>query len=239
VAQFLGWTKKNGTIFRPNFACETAFKAMEMIDSGLLGEADLKGLTRSQMNTLVSGQASIYRAAAKNAKREREDAERARQRATTTSDEQDRRRLEKQAETHVEQAERFEQDAKAKPVQFAKEASEKFRAGEGVRQVEHRAQEMRPTVLAEPKLHEVDDFARRLGAKLLRIAHGDDDLSGDVAFLKKNRQDLSDHAADELCQSFEALIYRLGRMKKAFQISTGSQDIETGSQHEHAAISND
>jgi hypothetical protein len=47
VACFLGWTKKNGNHIRPNFACETAFKALDLIDAGFLSTGDMKGLKRS------------------------------------------------------------------------------------------------------------------------------------------------------------------------------------------------
>jgi hypothetical protein len=56
VAEFLGWTSKaNDNGLRPDLKCEVAFKALDLIDAGLLEESSLKGLTRNQMHPLVSG----------------------------------------------------------------------------------------------------------------------------------------------------------------------------------------
>jgi hypothetical protein len=45
VASFLGWTRKRHDGVQPNFACETAFKAIDMMEAGFLKPSDLKGLS--------------------------------------------------------------------------------------------------------------------------------------------------------------------------------------------------
>src|SRR4051794_36436355 len=63
VAEFLGWTRKaNENGVRPNFACESAFEALDQIESGYLKEAQLRGLTRTQMREVVNNAKSIRKA---------------------------------------------------------------------------------------------------------------------------------------------------------------------------------
>ncbi len=221
IAEFLGWTSKQtaGTL-KPNYACDTAFRALDMIDKGFLQESFLKGLTRAQMGEVVECQWKIYRAESELASRNRKDAEIARDKAAMTAAPVERRRLETQAKVYSEQAEQHEAAACAKASDFAREASSLFHDGEGMREVRKKAAERTPEVPRQSKIHNVDELADRISAKLLRIANDDDDLSGDVALLKQCKNDLSDRAAASLCQSFTSLIGRLERMRNAFKASS-------------------
>ena len=40
VAQFLGWTKKDGDRLKPNYACREAFSALELIERELLASGE-------------------------------------------------------------------------------------------------------------------------------------------------------------------------------------------------------
>lgn len=220
VAEFLGWTRKaHADGLRPNYACETAFRALDIIDAGFLEEADCKGLTRKQMAELVNCQWSLHQAENKEAKRNREDATTSKKLAEKADTPQDRYRHEKRAKVHEEQAQQHEAAAKEKTKGFAKEAAAMYRQGSGFRDVRKRAEELKPVSTERVKIHQVDDLANRIADKLEHFANGDDDMSGDIAFLKQNKDDLSDRAAKGLCQSFSALIGRLERIRAHFTVS--------------------
>jgi hypothetical protein len=61
IAEFLGWTRKSdrGNI-PPDYKWEVAFAAIKMIERGLLMESHTKGLTRTQLQTLVRVSAAVY-----------------------------------------------------------------------------------------------------------------------------------------------------------------------------------
>lgn len=217
IAEFLGWTKKNRDGDTPNFACETAFRAIDMIDAGFLSESDLRGLTRSQMSELVQHQWDIYQRETRIAEQNRKEAEVAKQRAAITTAPVERQRYEKQAAIHEEQAEQHKVMAREKAKDFGKEAVDMFRRGEGVRTVRDTAETYKPEVPRATKVINVDDFANRLAAKLEGIANGQDSISDDIVFLRDNKLDLSDRAVDGLCQSFKALIDRLGKAKRMIE----------------------
>lgn len=220
VATFLGWTvdSDHGTK-RPNFACETAFRALDMIEAGIISEDDVRGLTRVQMNEVVGNAAKIHRGEMDLAEYNREESERARAKAEVAPTSVERQRLEKQATVYAEQADEHEAAAVSKQREFGKEAADLFREGKGIRDVRGKADQLRPASPRAAKVHNVDELADRISAKLHRIANDDDDLSGDVVLLKQCRGDLSSRAAASLCQSFTSLIGRLERMRGAFKTS--------------------
>jgi hypothetical protein len=52
VAQLVGWTRQHSSGgVQPNHACETAFRALELIERGLLKQKDCHSLTREQPDT--------------------------------------------------------------------------------------------------------------------------------------------------------------------------------------------
>lgn len=217
VASFLGWTTQgsHGTT-QPNFACETAFRALDMIDAGFLREADLKGLSRSQMHNLVQGQWTIYQAELQVAEQNRKEAETAKQKAAMTAAPAEKQRYEKQAAIHREQAEQHAVAAKQKAKDFGQKAVGMMREGHGVRDVNRLASEVKATVEKPAKVHKIDDLAERVAMKVANILRGDDDLSGDIAFLKQNKRDLSPAGASLLCQELEALAERLRKIHATF-----------------------
>jgi hypothetical protein len=223
VAQFLGWTRKQrGDALRPSYACQTAFQALEMLDKGFLHEADLRGLKRSQLADLVKEQWVIYHAEKQIADEEAEQAKKAEELARTATEERDRQKLEKRAKVHREQSEQHREAAKVKAIDFGKEAANLFRSDQGREKVKQKAAELKPIVEQPVKVHNINDLADRLAARLEHIAKGDDDVSADFALLKQNRMDLSDRAAKGLCQSFAALIERLERMHNTFSSTSRS-----------------
>ncbi len=239
VAEFLGWTRKhenNG--LRPDFKCEGAFKALDMIEKGFLEESSLKGLTRDQMRTLVEGQWSIHKREMDVAKANREEAERAKEKAASAATVAEREIREKQAKVYAEQADQHKEAATRRAKDFGKSGAKSFREGVGVRDVKAMAQnEMAKAAMPEPaKIHEVDDLADKIAGKLINFASGDDELSKDVSWLKKLRADLSDRAAKGLYREFSSLIVRLERMRAAFQPSSSSHQAGTGVNHGAKAI---
>jgi hypothetical protein len=66
VARLIGWTrsrdKDQPNLLRASHACETAFRALELMELGLLKAKDCRNLTREQLAALVAGQYAIYEA---------------------------------------------------------------------------------------------------------------------------------------------------------------------------------
>lgn len=224
VAQYLGWTTTSENTGRtePNFACETAFHALDMIDAGFLDEFDLRRLGRTQMSELVQGQWKIYQRELELSKYNKKEAEQAKQKAALAPTKPEAIRFETQAKVYDEQAQQHEKAATEKAKDFGKEAVDMYQSGKGYRDVRRRAEEIKPSAPPKTKIHSVDELADRIARKLENIANGDDDISGDVTFLKQAKMDLSDRAAESLCGSFDALIGRLERMKNAFKVSSRS-----------------
>jgi hypothetical protein len=242
IAQFLGWTKRSGDRLEPNFACETAFRALNMINAEFLEESDLKHLSRKQMAELVTSQWGVYQDEIRVAKDNQQEAEAASKRAKQAETPQERLRFEKQASIHQEQAQQHKEAAKEKAKDFGKEAAAMYQRGHGFRDVRKRAEELKPAASPKTKIHDVDEFASRIARKLENIANDDDDLSGDISNLKAWAGDLSPRALKSLSQSFTALIGRLERMQasieKAFNTSR-SHFAGTGVLHDQKAIAQD
>ena len=235
VAAFLGWTRRHKSDLQPNYACETAFKAIDMIDAGFLSESDLKGLRRSHLANLVKEQWAIYQAEMRVAKQNEEDARRARERAATIDSPVERQRHEKRAAVHDEQAETHKEEAKRKATAFGKEGAGMFRDDRGREAVKARAAELKPTVARPSKVLQIDDLADRIAKLLEAIADGDDALSEDFKFLKANLSDISERSAIGLRRSFAALIARLERMQEAIT-TKGSHADGTRSSHARRSL---
>jgi hypothetical protein len=104
VARFLGWVDKRGNGDRPNEACDVAFAALDMIGRGLLEEADIEGLRRSQVKAIIDRQRRIHEAESCVAEVNRLDAERARGKAAEATTPGERYVYGKQAEILAGQA---------------------------------------------------------------------------------------------------------------------------------------
>lgn len=216
VASFLGWTSKVRDSVRPNRACETAFRALELIDRGLLEERELKGLSRSQMDTLVSGQMKIHRAEMRDAEEYREQAEEEKEVAATVEAPVERAKRQERAKHFEKLAEAHEQDARSKARVFAKEAKEAFQKGEGVREVAKMARESVPPMAtgSESKVHSADEFAQRI-IKWAFEFRMDKNHNADLEFLRKNlKNDVSPDVSKQLHQEFDAIAAWVERVKR-------------------------
>ncbi len=235
VASFLGWTRKHkgskGTV-QPNYACETAFKAIEMLDKGFLEESYLKGLKRSQLADVVAGQWSIFRAAETLAEQNKQDAEIARQKAATAPA-TERKRYETQAKVYAEQEAQYRSAAKEKTKAFGKDAAELYRSDAGKDKVKARAAELRPSEVAPQKIHEFDDIARKLAVKLEKIANRDhdDEIYRYFDALKDNGGDLSPRAMEGIRESVKQLVVRLNKHLDALTINPRSHNAGTRNGH--------
>ncbi len=123
MAEFLGWTSKaHKDRLRPNSACETAFRAIDMIDKGFLNESVLKGMSRAQMGELVKGQWKIYQSEIQLAEHDAREASVAKDRAELATTPVERQRLKTHARDYSEQAEQHTTAAKTNAVDFADKA---------------------------------------------------------------------------------------------------------------------
>lgn len=207
VAKFLGWTNRTtGGTVQPNFACEIAFRALDLIEKGLLEEKALKGLTRSQVDFLVSGQMQIHRAEMKTAKDYHEQAKREQEAAATAETDDERAIRLERAKEHEKSAASHEHDAKARAKGFAKTAQDAYQRGEGVRDVAQRARNEATPNVTKPEIHEVSEFVDRIKRRLFKFRIGKT-LVGDIDFLRKKlKADLSRDDAASLCQECKAVI---------------------------------
>ena len=236
IALFLGWTREHdGDRLQPNYACETAFKALDMIDAGRLREADLKGLKRSQLGVLITEQWAVYNSEKRIAEDEQQQAELAEERAKAAPA-PERIRLEKRASIHREQAQRHEAEATRKARDFGQEAADLFRADRGRDAVKARAAELKPVAEQPSKLHEMDDFMLAFARKLENVLNYKDELGKDYTFISKNLADSSQRARDGVCDSLSSLIDRIEGMRKRIASFTRSHTDGTGGQYAPKAI---
>jgi ParB-like chromosome segregation protein Spo0J len=234
VAYFLGWTRKHsGGTLRPNYACETAFRAIDTIDAGFIAEADIRGLKRSHLAELVAQQWSIFQAEMRAAKDNQKKADEAKKKAAMVAAPVERKRLETQAVIHEEQAAQHKAAAKEKATTFGREAASMFRGDSGLREVRQKAESLKPTVERPIPILDIDGLSYRIANQLEKIADGNDMLSKDFAVLKSALSDLSPRAADALSQSFVELIRRLNKMNS---VLSRSHTDGTGSNHARKAI---
>jgi hypothetical protein len=231
IAKFLGWTREHPVDGdQPNPACDTAFDALDLIDQGLLAEADLRGLTRAQLAELVKGIKEVHRSNLRHAKQEAEEAEIARKRAAAAEAPAAKARYEAQAAVRARQAEQARAAADAKAAHFAQDGANLYRDDRGRAAVRARADELKSSVERPVVIHDVDDLAKRVIRKLLEIRE-DSELAKDLAFLKRHVRDLSVRQARELSESLGALADWLRRRQRAFENRTGSHTDETGDFH--------
>jgi hypothetical protein len=229
VATFLGWTRKNHQDdLRPNYACEVAFQALDLIDAGLLREADVRGLKRGQLGELVKEQRAIYNSEMRYAAREQELAMRARERAAAAQAPAERRRYEKQAEVYTEQARTAEKAAGDSARAFGEQGAGLFREDRGRDAVRWRADELKAVVHRPVKLHTVGDLADRIAHKLGAMLAEESEIRKDFRFLKRNLADAEPRAIDGLCGSIAALIGRLQRLEKWLRSHSRSHPEGTG-----------
>lgn len=218
VAEFLGWTnsRSNSDTLQPNHACETAFRAIDMIDAGFIRESDLRGLQREHMSQLVTSQWSIYQANIRAAEQALKDAAAAEKAADKTDDARERRRLEKKAEILKEQAESARERAKVDAKQFGKEAATMLRSGASTRDVRREAEQRKPSVQKE-RVIDLDTLAGKVEDALARVANGDDSISANMPLIRKNIDQVSGDALASLDKAFSALIERLQTMRKSLK----------------------
>lgn len=214
VAAFLGWTRADGEL--PNYACEVAFKALDLIDAGFLKEKDLRGLNRAQMDELVKGQWSIYQANLRIAEANKKDAKAAEKKAAEADSPAERRRFEKRAAVHREQAEVFERGAKKDAADFGKRGAELLRKGEAsVRDIRAMADERKPS-MDNGATKGIDDLAEHI-CRLLSKTANDDGIATHFTTIKKHVDDLSPKAGAALDREFIRLIGRLEKMRDALK----------------------
>ena len=196
--------------------------ALDAIDEGLIDEADIEALDRKEEIKLVSNIIGIRNAERRAAKWNADQAERAREQAREATSATERRRHEEKERILREQARQHQADAETKARDFGKRTADKVRSGKiGVQGIEEEAAQLKPAVERPMTAKQLDDFAERVARKLEHILNGDDDLSGDVAFLRKHMGDLTPLGADMLVQSAAALKERIeGRIVNAFWACT-------------------
>jgi hypothetical protein len=219
VATFLGWTRKtNKDGFRPNFACETAFLALDMIAEGLLKPADIKGLSRKMMETLVREQVQIKKSNQAAAERDREQAAAARKAAATVTAPKDKARFEKQAEVYDQQAALNEASATTRAMEFVQPAADAMRNGEGFRAASALAEEFKGP--REPrKIRDIDAWVNKIIKDLDAIAgprsglaHTTEDVRHFMSKDASTRADLSEDVEAHLRQAVKAAQFRLQQL---------------------------
>lgn len=217
VAEFLGWTRKSGKDTRPNYACEQAFRALDMIDAGFIRERDLKGLGRAQMAALIDGQWRIYSANKSQAEAQMADAKRKERAAEKATDPTERQRNERQAAFLRKQAEGTQKKGVLDAKQFVKEITPQIRKGTAsIRDVRQKAEE-RTAAAKREKIPTADELALKIASRLNRLANGDDDISAAMSLLKGNH-DLSTGAARSLDKSIDKAIQRLEKIRARFRL---------------------
>jgi hypothetical protein len=193
---------------------------MAMIDSGLLSEPDLKGLTRTQMHDLITSQRRIQDAELALAKQKQEDAAKAREKAEKAADSRDRRQAETLATRYAEEAKAHEKAAMEKPVQFAHDASNIYRSGEGRSKVKEKADEMRPSPAPSRKVHNVGEFIDRITNRLFKLRMNKS-LKADLDLLRECKTDLPDCKSElsGMRQELAAIIAWAEDLQKEFTTS--------------------
>jgi ParB-like chromosome segregation protein Spo0J len=220
VAEFLGWTRKHASGLRPNFACETAFRAIDAIDRGFLHEDNLKGLSRSDMDHIVREQASIYQSEKRVAQANRDEAKVAQKRADMESSPQVKSILNRQVAILEAQAKQHDAAAKEKSKQFIQNTTPQLRNGNiGVRGVKEEAAKYKASTFTASQLVDVDGYARKSLIPLLQNILNDSNskLLQDIALITEHVSDMSDSTRHELCQQFDALIGRASAFAAPFR----------------------
>lgn len=206
VARFLGCINRDRDGLGPSFGCRAAFRALDLIELGLLEERELKGLTRTQMDVLVSGLMKIHRAELKHAKRCEEDVEKVKKAMERAETEAQREKQEVLARQFEKAAVAHKQAAQTKPKVFVQEAKQAYEDGEGVRDVGQRAQSLITPPRPNPKVHSVDDFIDRITKQLNDFKTGKK-LNKDLEFLRHElKNDVTRDNAESLCKSLKSLI---------------------------------
>jgi hypothetical protein len=212
VAEFIGWTRKNNEDgHRPTRGCDIAFRALELIEKGLINEPDLKQLSRDQMEQLIAGVVKVHEAQERVARQNRREAQEARQLAQVTDSEAERRRLEREAAVRDEQEQSTLANAGQRARDFGQQAGKAYREqGAGHAEIRSRAAAASP-VADERPLPNIDDLARRVQKKLGHTLNGEDDMSKYLKVIAEFRDQLSPLQADGLCESAAQLRARLVR----------------------------
>jgi hypothetical protein len=104
VAQFLGWTRKDGKGVRPDHSCTIAFLAVDALDEGLIKESDLIGLDLGHIHELIRGMRRIAATEREEARLQREQAEASQRPAAEAKSAPERARHERRAEVFEAQA---------------------------------------------------------------------------------------------------------------------------------------
>lgn len=184
VARFLGWTKKQtGGTERPDRRCEEAFRALEMMERGLLKKTDFKGLTRRQAEELTTRAVNAFQAHNKQAKRISQEAKKVAKEGDTRKAE----RLERQAEESRKAATR---DARNVATTLQKGFTKKDDAI-GVRDADKEARRV-STPLIAPKevVPNVEQIAERLADRVMKfLSEGKE--ADEIKLLIKFRNELS------------------------------------------------
>ena len=242
IATYLGWTAKNskGSTLQPSHACVTAFDALDMIDAGLVKAADLKGLNRAQVETLLTQQQAIHDSEIRVAEQNEEQAARAREEAAKEElHPLVREQKAMQAKVYTEQAESHRVQAKERAAAFAPVGADIMRGGKGgSTEVKKKAEEIKAAIEQRPEIPQVNDIAKRIQTRLHDFANDGDTVAEQWALIRPYASEISSYAAKGLGQALSGLIGRLERMQAELTGSTCSHTAGTGVMNGQKAISN-
>jgi len=235
VADFLGWTEPSGA---PQKKVLYALAALQFIEEGVLTETDFAGLTTKQAEAVVEQARRAKAANEAKARAEREQAERARREAAEA--EKRREAAERERARHAEQAKKArEEEQRRKAEREAVEAErraaiaarqreeaerretaatktgrhvgEQLRGGRGYKDAADIAEEVRDKRDQGPPPH-IDDYARRLAAKLNRILDPDlDDRAKELEPLIKFQSAMTARSLQDLLTVLSRIAQRAER----------------------------
>lgn len=182
VASFLGWTKKHGSEIRPNFACQEAFRALELMERGLLKKSDFKGLTRDQASTLITETMNAFRAHEKQANK----IEKAAKQVAKTGNTKKAESLERQAQESRKAATR---DARNVATTLQKGFTKKESIG--VRDAKQEARRVStPTITPKEVVPNVQQIAERFARRVMEFL-SEDKAADEIKLLVKFRDEMS------------------------------------------------
>jgi hypothetical protein len=208
VAEFLGWTRKNSRGgLQIDFKCTVAFEAIDMINRGLLQESSIRGLTRTQLQTLVQQQSAVYNSEIRKAELNEQYAKTAREDAKDASLEE-WKQAEKRAAGYEREASDYRTVATQKAVALGERGSDAIRdADASLRDMRKMATSMRAVEHSE-KVHSMSDYVYKTCRKIEKLFYGADTYSSDLTFLKHNMGDLSSADKEMLVRTMKLMINR-------------------------------
>lgn len=130
VAEFLGWTKSNGSKgTQPNQACTVAFQMIDAFDLGIVNRNELRGVSREIAREIVSRAMALHNQQQAMAKQRKQQAEEAERRAAQEDNTRKAKALEGAAKELQRQAVAYEKDSVGVAKDFAQQAVEQVKKG--------------------------------------------------------------------------------------------------------------